>query len=68
MRLAACCRRSYRPGPIFYRPNVGLLYVEYDSIARTYTGWNLTEIRRLNYRQRQYWTGLIRWRREAAML
>ena len=47
---------------------MGLLYVEYDMLARTYTGWNLTEIQRLNYRQRQYWTGLVRWRKEAAML
>lgn len=45
---------------------MGLLYVEYDVIARAYAGWTLTEIKRMNFRQREHWMALVTWRREAA--
>lgn len=53
---------SRRRGPIFYRPNLALLYVEYDGICQHYRGWPLTEVKNMCHRERHYWVALIRWR------
>lgn len=53
---------SSRVGPTFYRPNVQLLYVHFDALARAYPGWGLTEIKLMPHRERRYWLDLLRWR------
>jgi hypothetical protein len=40
------------------------LYLEYDMLAMTYSGWGLNELKSLTYRERQYWKRLNSWRRE----
>jgi hypothetical protein len=39
-----------------------MLYVHYDGIAKHYPGWNLTEIKRMPAREREFWVALIKWR------
>jgi len=53
---------SHPVGPTFYSPNLALLYVWYDALSRTYTGWTLTEIKQMPYRERQFWLDLMKWR------
>jgi len=33
-------------------------------IALNYPGWNLTEIRAMTMRQRNYWLKMIRWKKD----
>jgi len=68
VRLAESPLSSSRPGPIFYRPNVGLLYIHFDFISRHYPGWNLTEIKGMTERERRHWVDSIKWRNERQML
>lgn len=38
--------------------------MEYDLIAREYTGWGLNEIRALTIRERRWWRSIVLHRRE----
>jgi len=40
------------------------LYAVYDNISINYPGWQLSEIRNMSARQRDYWLAMIKWRRE----
>jgi hypothetical protein len=43
-----------------------VLYLDYEVIAQTYSGWSLNEVRGMSARQRKYWLAMIRWKREKA--
>lgn len=47
-----------------FAPNEQALYITYDVIAFGYPGWNLSEIRALTVRQREYWVRMIRWKKD----
>jgi hypothetical protein len=43
-----------------------VLYATYEAIASHYPGWQLSEIRGMSARQRNYWMAMIKWKRERA--
>lgn len=47
---------------------MALLYVNYERLTRSFTGWTLTEIKRMPHREREYWVELLRWRNERESL
>jgi hypothetical protein len=53
-------------GATSFGSNEQALYLNYDTIAAAYPGWNLSEIRQMSNRQRTYWLNLIKWRRDRA--
>lgn len=55
-------------GATCFAPDLQALYLEYDLLANTYTGWGLNELKSLTFRERQYWKRLIAWRREKSAL
>jgi len=59
-------RRWAWGGPTSFVPNDQALYVNYDVIATTYSGWTLSEIRAMTGRQRNYWLKMITWKQERA--
>ena len=61
-------RRSPQRGATFYNPNIAILYVWYDALARAYPGWTLSELKTMPARERKYWISLITWRAERRSL
>ena len=53
---------SHLPGPTFYRPNVALIYVEYEALSANYKGWTLSEQKKMPHRERQYWLSMLKYR------
>jgi hypothetical protein len=51
-------------GRICFNPDERNLYRIYDWIASAYPGWQLSEIRNMSARQRDYWLAVIKWKRE----
>ena len=51
-------------GRICFNPDEKSLYQVYDAISINYQGWQLSEIRNMSARQRDYWMAMIKWRRE----
>ena len=53
-------------GGTSFAPDEQALYLNYDTIAASYSGWSLSEIQSLTPRQRRYWMKLIQWKRDKA--
>jgi hypothetical protein len=51
-------------GRICFNPDERSLYAVYEAIASNYPGWQLSEIRGMSARQRDYWMAMIKWKRE----
>ncbi len=66
MPLATLTSACPSAGGTCFVPDEQTLYINYDLITTTYTGWTLSEIRQLTNRQRRYWLDMIRWKRERA--
>ena len=51
----------YSTGSPFYSVNINHVYWHYDSIAQTYPGYTLQDIRSMSVRQRSFWSEMSRW-------
>jgi hypothetical protein len=54
---------SFWVGGTSFVPNDQALYIDYDVIAANYPGWNLSEIRAMTLRQRDFWLRMIKWKK-----
>lgn len=63
--LGAGVNRSWPlAGLISFAPDLQTLYLDYDLFSREYTGWGLSDVKKLSQRERRYLKSLIAWRKE----
>jgi hypothetical protein len=62
--LATLTSACLSDGGTSFVPDEQTLYINYDLIATSYTGWPFSEIQKLTNRQRRYWLDMIRWKRD----
>lgn len=51
-------------GGISFVPDVEATFFEYETIALSFIGWSLSEVRAMPIRERHYWLRVIEWRNE----
>jgi hypothetical protein len=44
---------------------MGVLYIHYEVLTRNFTGWSLSEQKRMPHRERKYWLSVIKWQNMA---